>query len=284
MIGGFLFIMIQLILIIDLAHGWAENWIGQYEDTDNKAYYYGVVAVTILSYAASITGIVLLYVYYTKSEGCPLTKFFISFNLILCVILSVVAILPKIQETQPRSGLMQSSIITLYIVYLTWSAVSSRPDGDDDRCNYFIPSKAVTTSGIIGIIIWFFCILWSTIRNSTNSSVDKLTGANEKTTLTSPKSPSGGEDAEGGTVYDDEEDAVTYSYSFFHLMLALGTLYIMMTITNWLDPAKASADNIIASQPSAWVKISSSWFCVLLYVWTLIAPVILKDRDFGFST
>ena len=41
MIGGFLFILIQLILLIDLAHGWAENWIGKYEDTDNKAYYYG---------------------------------------------------------------------------------------------------------------------------------------------------------------------------------------------------------------------------------------------------
>ena len=32
------------------------------------------------------------------------------------------------------------------------------------------------------------------------------------------------DDAEGGKVYDDEEDAVTYSYSFFHLMLMLGTL------------------------------------------------------------
>jgi hypothetical protein len=38
MIGGLIFIIIQLILIIDFAHSWAEAWVTNYEETDSKAW------------------------------------------------------------------------------------------------------------------------------------------------------------------------------------------------------------------------------------------------------
>lgn len=66
-------------------------------------------------------------VLYLQENTCALNKFFISFNLILCVIISIISILPTVQEYQPRSGLLQSSVLTLYVVYLTWSGISNSP-------------------------------------------------------------------------------------------------------------------------------------------------------------
>lgn len=78
-------IKIQLILVVDFAHSWAENWVEKLEETESKWYYCGLIFFTVLNYIISITAIVLLFVYYTNGN-CGWQKFFISSNLILCFI------------------------------------------------------------------------------------------------------------------------------------------------------------------------------------------------------
>ena len=52
LIGAFLFVIIQLILIIDFAHGWSESWVEKYEETEAKCWYFGklVCLFTTLSW------------------------------------------------------------------------------------------------------------------------------------------------------------------------------------------------------------------------------------------
>lgn len=83
-----------------------------------------------------------------------------------------------------------------------------------------------------------------------------------------------------GRVWDNEEDGVSYSWSFFHFMFALASLYVMMTLTNWYRP-DGETKSLHQNDGSMWVKIVSSWVCIALYTWTLVAPIVLPDRDFS---
>uniref|UniRef100_A0A668S1P7 Serine incorporator 1 n=1 Tax=Oreochromis aureus TaxID=47969 RepID=A0A668S1P7_OREAU len=294
MAGAFCFILIQLVLLIDFAHSWNESWVEKMEEGNSRCWYAALLSVTTVSYLLSLVSLVMFYVYYTHSDGCTENKVFISINMLLCIAASVMSILPQIQESQPRSGLLQSSLVTLYTMYLTWSAMTNEPDR---KCN---PSLLGiiglnTTSpasqnhvvqwwdaqGIVGLILFLMCVLYSSIRNSSNAQVNKLTLTSDESALIEdgPQTDSFEEGNGPNRAVDNEKDGVTYSYSFFHFMLFLASLYIMMTLTNWYSP-DSNYEAITSKWPSVWVKISSSWICIALYVWTLVAPLVLVNRDF----
>lgn len=226
--------------------------------------------------------------------SCGVNKFFIIFNLLLCILLSVVSILPKVQEYQPTSGLLQSSIVSLYTMYLTWSAMSNSPDaqckphfsisGEGGDTNN--PHPGMDTQSIIGLVIFIACVLYSSIRTSSQSA--RLTLGNDLLAETNSVTPSadaeaGGvraqDDAHDRKVWDNEDDGVAYSWSFFHVMFVLATLYMMMTLTNWFTP-NSTLETLSSNSGSVWVKIVSSWVCVALYIWTLAAPCFFPDREF----
>ncbi|CAL8071975.1 unnamed protein product [Orchesella dallaii] len=297
MIGGFLFIGIQLILIVDFAHSWAESWVSKYEEDESRGWYCALLSSTGLCYGLVITAVVLFWKFYTGTgdgdNNCGVNKFIIIFNLILCVIVSIVSILPRVQEFQPTSGLLQSSIVSLYTMYLTWSAMSNSPEatckphliGGDGTVTPDGAHPGMDTQGIVGLVIFIACVLYSSIRTSSQSA--RLSLGNDLLADTASVTPSDPE-AGGGRlrdnthdtkVWDNEEEGVTYSWSFFHVMFVLATLYVMMTLTNWFTP-NSTLETLSSNTSSVWVKIVSSWVCVGLYIWTLVAPCVLPDREF----
>lgn len=289
MCGGFLFILIQLVLLIDFAYNWSGRWIGNYEETGNKRWFVALLACTIFLYIGALAITVLAYIFYTHKSGCALNKFFISFNLIMCIIISVMTIHPRIQESQPSSGLLQAAVISAYSMYLTWSAMSNEPDA---KCNPVGASILSSDVGngfngqtVLAAIMLFVTVAYSCIRTSGSSGLSIQADNDDEMEDVLIAGDDGNVKKEvefkGQRVYDNEEGQVAYNYSFFHFTFFLASLYIMMMLTNWYSPEGSDFQTLTSNMATVWVKMASSWACFIIFIWTLIAPIIFPDRDFA---
>ena len=90
------------------------------------------------------------------------------------------------------------------------------------------------------------------------------------------------ENAEEGKAKEEEKEAepVSYSYSFFHLIFALASMYSAMLLSGWTSSSESS-ELIDVGWTSVWVRICTEWVTAGIYIWTLVAPLILPDREFA---
>lgn len=304
LIGGLIFILVQLVLYIDFAfntnESWVENMEGASDESERKCWFSVLLGSTFISYAACAVGIGFMFYYYAgfytdTTADCGLHKFFISFNMILCMVMTVISILPKVQEANPSAGLLQSAVISAYVLYLTWSSMSSNPDrtcnptiasilngtATDDNGQQAAPSQGYDAMSIMSLIIFFFAVLYSSIRSG--SQADRMGLGQESVAMTEPSEPiDAGESGGAQKVWDDEEEQVNYNYSWAHFQMSLATLYIMMTLTYWFNIGSINDEDGIAGYAPVWIKMVSAWLCCGLYIWVLVAPAVLTDREFNF--
>lgn len=224
---------------------------------------------SISLYTFNIVITVLLYIFYTdtsKSE-CNLNIFFITFNLILTILVSLVSISNKVQEANSKSGLLQSAFLTAYTTYLVASAAvllinAFKIDDPTKQCS-FNPASNVSSPSCelsvfimyVGIILTIFSLAYSAMTTGTSDSFPQIS---------------------------DTDATGEYNFSLFHFSFVMASFYTASVITKWGVPVDAAEYYIMTyNYAGVWVKVGTSWICVLLYLWVLLAPLILTGRDFS---
>ncbi|XP_018592360.1 serine incorporator 5-like [Scleropages formosus] len=290
--GGFLFLLIQLMLLVDFAHRWNNNWTAGVQN--NKLWYAALALVTLVLFSVAVGALVFMALYYTHPEACFLNKVFLGINGSLCLLVSLLAISPAMQRLQSTSGLLQSGVISVYVMYLTFSAFSSKPIETVEEngksvhvCVFPFNSGSESDNKIVsgvGTVLLVGCVLYSCLTSTTRTSSVAL-GVSRATALQNERARccfcfgQDGDSEENVEGMNDEKAGTMYSYCYFHFVFFLGSMYVMMTVTNWFHYDSAKIEKILEGSWSVfWIKMASCWVCLLLYTGTIVAPILCPRR------
>lgn len=175
LIGATLFILVGLVLLIDFAHSWSETCLEKWEETDSPFWKFTLIGSTLSLFIVQIVLVAIQYAFFA-GRGCGLNQFFISFNLALSVLVTVLSVSPAVQEANPRSGLAQSGMVVAYTAYLVMSAIANHDDGaeGEGKCNPLQARAAGAKSGmvVLGAVFTFLAIACAFFPSSLGARAD----------------------------------------------------------------------------------------------------------------
>eukprot|EP00879_Flechtneria_rotunda_P003797 GHRR01004037.1.p1 GENE.GHRR01004037.1~~GHRR01004037.1.p1 ORF type:complete len:455 (+),score=144.85 GHRR01004037.1:317-1681(+) len=299
--GSGLFLIIQMIILLDFTQTWNVAWVAKGEE--DHRWLYGLLALTVACFLG-VLGIAGVLFYFFKPAGagsCSLNVFLITASLLLCVAFSMLSLLPMARN----GSLFPSSTTALYIMYLCYSALQSEPR--DYECNG-LGHRLNAASGstlVIGMLVTLLSVVYSALRAGSNTALfmleddDEGDATNMGMPLIDAESVAGAHTsagldgvapgevtasrADGGAAAAkaaiDDYQPISYNYSFYHLIFALASMYIAMLMTGW-GAVEQEKDRLDVGWTSVWVKTAAEWVTALLYTWTLVAPALFPDRDF----
>ncbi|BBN12688.1 serine incorporator 1 [Marchantia polymorpha subsp. ruderalis] len=247
--GAGLFLIIQLISILNFVYWWNESWLS---DKNIRRCRVPIVSVSAFSIVTSIAVMVLMYIWFAPRPSCSLNIFFITWTLILIIIMTIISLKPEV-----NAGLLTSGLMGLYLVFLCWSAIMSEPISETCNTRHRQTGKGDWLT-IVSFLIAFGAIVMSTFSTGIDSKAFSFK-----------------------TVEEESEDKVPYGYGFFHFVFAMGAMYFAMLFVGWNLHQTTQEWSIDVGWASTWVKIVNEWLAAALYIWTMVGPFILKDRDFS---
>ncbi|PFX23312.1 putative serine incorporator [Stylophora pistillata] len=285
-----------LFLLVDFTRVWNKTWAQKMEKTGKRCWFHLVFVCTVVLYGISAAAVVCFYVFFGASHKCKTNKMFVSINLVLCAVAAVISIHPKVQD----GGLLQSSVVTAYSVYLTWSALSYNPN---ERCNPVAtyvseadmrPNLNIQASldlCLLVITIIYFSVRVSpitvTLRELIATTLRLIVGLRQRKVKDGEEQSPDGERGNEAPLHENKspqhvfefsDEKVPYSYSFFHFVYFVAAIHLTMVLTNWYSPEDGSNIKLSIAWAAMSIKMTSSSMCVLLYIWSLAVPILLYNK------
>ncbi|XP_020259956.1 probable serine incorporator isoform X1 [Asparagus officinalis] len=246
-LGAGIFLLLQLVSVIHFI-AWCDNrWM-----PDSQTKQCGLLGLFLCTAfnIATFGGIVLICLIYARDASCIFNIFLVTWTAVLAKIMMVVSLHSKVNR-----GLLSSSIMGSYIVFLCWSSIQSEPP--IEKCNMQKEmAEKFDWTNIISLLIAICAIVMATFSTGIDSKAFQFRKDEEQS-----------------------EDDIPYKYDFFHLVFAIGAMHFAMLFINWQQDHPTRKWSIDVGWASTWVKIVNEWFAASLYLWKLVSPVLIHDKS-----
>jgi len=239
-----IFLVGQLIILLEFSYSWSDDWASREE----QKYTTGLLVSTVVLTITALVFIGLGYHWFGGAKECGLQQGIISITLLAGLIYFPLSIFVS------HGSVLPSAVVLAYTTYTMFSALQELPGG---ICNKI--GNNGTEALVVGTVFSCAALVYATVNAATSRSAFQ-TEEKEETV----------------------EEAEAASFSFFHVQMMLGSAYLAMLLTDWtILGSSHMAELQGGSTAPMWAKFSSELLCILLYAWTLLAPVLCRDREFG---
>ncbi len=276
---GALFVAYEMILLIDLAYSWNKSWIDSYDSSvggTQTCWAIIIVITSLVLLGCSAAIFVFLYRNFTENWEIAIT----TGTIVAGLIFTGISISPLVD----RGSLLTCSFVLLFTAFLCFSALLSQPKETG--------TGVMTAQLAIGLGFVFMTLFY--VSGSTQSeSVAKGEDKSRQVIARAGSPVMEKADAavgykvqrsdEGESQQQQTETEMPMSTALFHLLMAFAAVYYSMLLTNWGEPNIKGTIFTYFSSPGLGlgVKLTAQGLVTLLYIWSMIAPRVLPDRDFN---
>ena len=306
---SFFFLFFSVVILIDFAYEWNESWT-----SDARPWFIPVLVVS----ATLLAGCIVLFVFYFLwfgGSGCRRNQFFIAWTIIECVVAIALAISPV---AEGNGGLLPASVLSLYMTWLAYSGLESDPSTCNTISNQ--DTLHLILGLIVGALALIYAAWNVSTNNTLFGGEEQIPELEGQALglpggVKSPAAAGGGGGggdiemasnraqvdaaldgvvggvgdttsvAEAKASIDDNARLLARRNLRIHMLMATASAYLAMLLTNWGSSQQASDGGggqqaYDQGTESVFIKFATQWMAFLTFVWSLIAPKVLKNREF----
>lgn len=292
-----IFIVIQQVILIDMAYNWNESWVEKSNQCEarewgsGKKWLHAIVGSSMVLYVASFVGVGMLYKHFT---GCAGNEVIIALTLIGIVVMS------GVQLSGEEGSLLTTAVISAYSTYIAYATVSKNPS---TVCNPTLGNEDVWGI-VVGMVLTLVSLSWT---GWSFTAQERLTeGGIETTRALTPADPSRPDAATLNldTPFIDPEDRPTQGLVMhsaddnfnqaagpliwkLNIVLLLISCWVSASLTGWGtisggigEAGEHTAANPLVGKFNMVMMAVAQNLAVCLYLWSLLAPRFFPDRAF----